>query len=219
MMARFFARTGSGGRAAAPGSGRGRQQIRGEDMYTASDLRKGLKIELDGQPYDIVEYQFVKPGKGQAMYKCRIKNLVTGNVVDRTFREVDKIGKPDIEERKTHFSYAEGDVYVFSDQRTFEEVRVGADVLGDRRYYLGEDIEVSILLHNGRAIDVTLPYFIEKQVAETEPGVRGDTATNVTKPAKIDNGYEILVPLFINQGDWVRIDTRTGQYVDRVRKG
>jgi elongation factor P len=188
-------------------------------MYSASDLRKGLKIEIDGQPYEVVEFQFVKPGKGQAMYKCRIRNLLTGGVTDRTYREVERIDRPDLQSHTANYIYKEGDLFVFSDQETFEEIRVGADVLAAKQYFLVEDIQAEILLYNGRPIDVTLPTFIEKEIVETEPGVRGDTATNVTKPARIDNGYELRVPLFINQGDWVRIDTRTGAYVDRVSKG
>lgn len=188
-------------------------------MYTASDLRKGLKIELEGQPYVVTEYQFVKPGKGQAMYKCRIKNMITQATVEKTFREVDKIDKPDLLEVTAHYSYEDGTHYVFSDTKTFEEFHIEPSALGDKKYYLVEDMEVNILFHNNRPIDITMQNFIEKEIIDTEPGVRGDTATNVTKPAKLDNGYEILVPLFINQGDWVRIDTRTGQYADRVSKG
>ncbi len=188
-------------------------------MYTASDLRKGLKIELEGQLYDIVEFNFFKPGKGQAMYKCRIKNLLTGSVMEKTFREVDKIGKPDVEYRTLHYSYNDGTHYVFTDLRSYEEFSIEAAVLGDKRFFLVDDIKCDVLFHNGRAVDVTLPYFVEKQITETEPGVRGDTATNVTKPAKIDSGHEIRVPLFIDVGDWVRIDTRTGEYEDRVSKG
>ncbi len=188
-------------------------------MYTASDLRKGLKIELDGVPYEVVEFNFVKPGKGQAMYKCRIKNLITRTTQDRTFREVDKINKPDLEERIVHFSYEDGHHYVFTDPRTFEEFSLSPETLGDARYFLTEDCEVSLLRHNGQVIAVEfVKPFVEKEIVETEPGVRGDTATNVTKPAKIDSGYELRVPLFINQGDWVRIDTRTGEYVERVAR-
>lgn len=188
-------------------------------MYDASDLRKGLKIELEGVPYEVVEFQFVKPGKGQAMYKCRLKNLLTQSTLDKTFRAVDKIDQPVIEERNLVYSYVEGDHFVFMDNRTFEQVLLGADVVGDQRYFLSEDLEVEVLFHNDRAISVTLPSFVEKRIAETEPGVRGDTATNVTKPAKLDNGYEIAVPLFINVGDIVRIDTRTGKYFERSSKG
>lgn len=187
-------------------------------MYSASDLRKGLKIEIDGVPYEVTEYQFFKPGKGQAMYKCRIKNLVSQTTQEKTFREVDKIDTPNLDQRTVHYAYPDGDDYVFTDPRTYEEFHLSPSVLGVKKYYLVDDIEVNLLFHNGRVIDVTMPYFVEKEIVDTEPGVRGDTATNVTKPAKIDNGYELRVPLFINQGDWIRIDTRTGEYVDRVSK-
>ena len=185
--------------------------------YSASDLRKGLKIELEGIPYEVTEFQFVKPGKGQAMYKCRIKNLLAGNTMDRTFRSVDTIDKPDILSRNLAYSYQEGDKYIFMDNKTYDQVELHEDVLGDQRYFLLEDLECNVLFHNGRAVSVELPAFVIKEIIETEPGVRGDTATNVVKPAKIDTGYEIGVPIFINEGDHVRIDTRTGKYVERVR--
>ncbi len=188
-------------------------------MHSASDLRKGLKIELEGVPFEVVDFQFVKPGKGMAMYKCRIKNLFSGNTIDKTFREVDKIGKPDLEERELTYSYPEGDHFVFMDKHNFEQVTISADVLGEQKYFLVEELEVSVLFHNGNAIIVNLPSYVEKVIVETEPGARGDTATNVLKPAKLDNGYELGVPLFINQGDTVRVDTRTGKYFDRVSKG
>jgi len=187
-------------------------------MYTASDLRKGLKIEIDGAPYVITDFQFVKPGKGQALYRCKMKNLINGATLDRTYRAVEKIDKPNLEERDLIYSYQDGEHFVFMDNATYEQIMIDADVLGDQRYFLVEDMEVQILFHNDRPIEVTLPFFIEKEVVETEPGARGDTATNVLKPAKIDNGYEIQVPLFIKQGDIVRIDTRTGKYADRVSK-
>ena len=187
-------------------------------MYNASDLRKGLKIQIEGVPYEVVEFQFVKPGKGQAMYKCRLKNLYTGAVTDKTYRSADKIDSPNLEEKTLAYSYPEGDHYVFIDHETYEQLSISAEILGDKRYFLVEDIEVRMLFHDGKPIEITLPNFIEKQIVETEPGARGDTATNVLKPAKIDTGYEIQVPLFVNQGDWVRIDTRNGQYVDRVRR-
>ncbi len=188
-------------------------------MYTASDLRKGLKIEIDGAPCVITDFQFMKPGKGQALYRCKIKNLITGATVDKTYRAVDKIDKPNLEQRDLIYSYQDGAHFVFMDNDTYEQVLIDEEVLGDQRYFLVEDMEVEILFHNNNPIEVTLPVFIEKDIAETEPGVRGDTATNVMKPAKLDNGYEIQVPLFINQGDRVRIDTRTGKYADRVSKG
>lgn len=188
-------------------------------MYTASDLRKGLKIEIDGMPYEITEFQFVKPGKGQSIYKCRVKNMVTGGTFERSYRSVDKIDKPNLHEQTLQFSYANGDHFVFSDNETFEEVELTAEMLGIKRFLLAEEMQVDVLFHNNLPIDITLPNFVEKPIVETEPGARGDTATNVSKPAKIPGGYEIAVPLFVNQGDIVRIDTRTGKYADRVSKG
>jgi elongation factor P len=187
-------------------------------MYTVSDLRKGLKIEIDGDPYVVTEFQFVKPGKGQALYRCRIRNLISGGTIDRTYRAAEKIDKPDLSERDLAYSYPEGDHYVFMDEN-YEQVLIGADVLGDQAVFLQEDIQVKILFHNNRPIEVTLPNFIERDIIQTEPGARGDTATNVMKPAVVEGGYEVTVPLFVNQGDRIRIDTRTGKYADRVSKG
>lgn len=187
-------------------------------MYSASDLRKGLKIDIDAQPYVITDFDFCKPGKGQALYRCKLKNLINGSTLDRTFRSADKIEKPDLGEREVVYSYAEADQYVFMDAETFEQLHIPAAVIADQKYFLIENAECKILFYRERAIEVTLPIFIEKQVTRTEPGVRGDTATNVQKPAFIDNGYEIQVPIFVNQGDWVRIDTRNGQYVERVNR-
>ncbi len=187
-------------------------------MYTTSDLRKGLKIEIDGDPYVITDFQFVKPGKGQALYRCKLKNIITGSTMDRTYRSADKLGKPDLMQREMVYSYPEGDHFVFMDDSTYEQVTVDKDVIGDMKYFLVEDMPVKVLFFNDLAIDIEMPNFVEKEIIETEPGARGDTATNVTKPAKVDNGYEISVPLFIKEGDWVRIDTRTGEYADRISK-
>jgi elongation factor P len=177
-------------------------------MYDVADLRKGLKVDIDGAPWTVTEFEFCKPGKGQALYKCKLKNLITGATMDRTY----------LKEREMYYSYKEGDLYVFSDAETYEELRVSAGTLGKQKYFLLEDSLCKILLFNGKPVEVTLPLFIEKKVTETEPGARGDTATNVMKSAKIDNGYEFAVPLFINQGDIIKIDTRTGEYVERVSK-
>ncbi len=187
-------------------------------MYTSSDLRKGLKVEIDGQPWEITEFDFCKPGKGQALYRCKLRSMITGNTMDRTWRPNDRIDKPALEERVLIFLYNDGVNYIFSDNETYEEIAISGDMLGDKQYFLLENAECDVLFFNDTPIDVALPIFIEKEVVETEPAVRGDTATNVTRPAKIDNGYEIAVPLFINQGDIVRIDTRTGLYVERVTK-
>ncbi|MFH0879023.1 MAG: elongation factor P [Lentisphaerota bacterium] len=188
-------------------------------MYSVSDLRKGLKIEMDGVPFEVVDFQFVKPGKGQAMYKCRLKSMLAGNTMDKTFRAVDKIDQPNIEEKELVYSYAEGDEFIFIDHQTYEQFHVHANVVGDQRYFLEEGLAVNVLYHNDRAVQLNLPSFVEKKIAETEPGARGDTATNVLKPAKLDNGFEIGVPLFINAGDVIKIDTRTGKYFERVARG
>jgi elongation factor P len=183
---------------------------------TASDLRKGLRIEIDGAPYIVTEFSFLKPGKGASIYNCKLKHMITGATLNRSYRSNDTFQAPDLEERTMRFSYVEGDQYVFMD-KNFEQVNVSAEVLGDSRFFLVEDIEVQVLIHNNRPIGVELPTFVEKEIIETKPGFRGNTATNVTKPAKIAGGYEIQVPLFINQGDVIKIDTRTGGYGDRVR--
>ncbi|MBU4199761.1 MAG: elongation factor P [Verrucomicrobia bacterium] len=183
---------------------------------TASDLRKGLRIEIAGAPYIVTEFSFLKPGKGASIYNCKLKHMVTGSTLTRSYRSNDSFQEPNLEERTMRYSYAEGDQYVFMD-KNFEQVNVNAEVLGNSRFFLVEDIEVQVLIHNDRPIGVELPTFVEKEIIETEPGARGNTATNVTKPAKIAAGYEIQVPLFVNQGDVVKIDTRTGGYSDRVR--
>lgn len=187
-------------------------------MYEASDLKKGLKIEIEGEPYVIVDFSFVKPGKGQAFYKCKLKNIFTAAVTDKTFRSVDKVGKPDLMEKDMTYSYNDGDNYIFMNDKTYEQVEISAELLGDNTYFLDDDMKCAVLFYNDRPIDITLPNFVEKVIAETEPGFKGDTSTNTYKPAKIENGYEIQVPLFINEGDVVRIDTRDGKYADRVSK-
>ncbi|NLB59554.1 MAG: elongation factor P [Lentisphaerae bacterium] len=183
---------------------------------TASDLRKGLRIELDGVPYIITEFNFLKPGKGAAIYNCKLKNMLTGGTLNKNYRSNDTFKAPDLVERNMVYSYVDGDQYVFMD-KNYEQINVNAQVLGEARFFLTEDIEVQVLIHNGRPIGVELPTFVEKEIIATEPGFRGNTATNVTKPAQIAGGYEIQVPLFINQGDIIKIDTRTGGYSDRVR--
>jgi elongation factor P len=189
-------------------------------MYAAADLRKGLKVEIEGEPYVVVDFDFCKPGKGQALYRCKMKSMITGSTLDRTFRSADSIDRPNLEEREMTYSYDDGgQAFIFSDSESYEEVRVPPEIVGDMKYFLDDNMACKILFHSEKPIELTLPCFVEKQVMDCEPGVRGDTATNVTKPAKIANGYEIRVPLFVNLGDIVRIDTRTGTYVERVKKG
>ena len=186
-------------------------------MYSASDLRKGLKVEIEGVPYVLTEFNFTKPGKGQALYNCRLKNLVNGSTMTKTYRSVDKLDEPRLEQKTIQYSYQDGDNYIFMDEN-YEQVGISGDVLGDSRHFLVEDASVDVLYHNGQPIEITLPTFVEKTIVQTEPGARGNTATNVLKAAQIEGGYEIQVPLFINQGDIVKLDTRTGKYADRVAK-
>ena len=186
-------------------------------MYSASDLRKGLKIEIDGVPYAITEFTFTKPGKGQAIYTCKLKSLTTGTTMTRQYRSVEKIDQPKLASQTLIYSYQDGESYIFMDEN-YEQTAISAETLGEGRYFLVEDMSVEILLHNDKPIEVSLPTFVEKEIVQTEPGARGNTATNVMKPAQIDTGYELQVPIFINEGDIIKIDTRTGKYADRVAK-
>jgi elongation factor P len=186
-------------------------------MYTVSDLRKGLKVEIDGVPYVITEFEFMKPGKGQAIYTCRVKNMVTGATMVKTYRQVDRIDIPNLAQKTLQFSYVDGDHFVFLDEN-YEQVSISAEALGDKRLLLTENMSIEVLFHNNRPVDITLPTFVEKAIVHTEPGARGNTATNVLKPATLEGGFEIQVPLFVNQGDVVKVDTRTGEYADRVAK-
>ena len=185
-------------------------------MFSASDLRKGLKIEIDGHPYVITEYQFTKPGKGQSIYTCRIKSMINGQTQVKQYRSNDKINKPELQEKQLIYSYKDGSMYVFMDDN-YEQVMLDEATIGDAKFFLKEDIEVDVLFHNGKAIGIELPNFVERKVIETEPGARGNTATNVQKPATVDGGYELQVPIFVNEGDMIKIDTRTGTYAERVR--
>jgi elongation factor P len=186
-------------------------------MYSASDLRKGLKIQIDGQPWVITEFSFMKPGKGQSVYNCKMKNMITGSTMSKSYRSNDKMERCSLEEKPMAYSYADGDNFVFMDD-DYEQITLGPDVLGDKKFYLKEDIKVDVLFHDGTPIDITFPNFIERKCIETEPGARGNTATNVLKPATVEGGFEVQVPIFVNEGDILRIDTRTGQYVDRAGK-
>lgn len=186
-------------------------------MYTASDLRKGLKINLDGDPYIITDFEFSKPGKGQALYRCRLRNLLTGNSMDRTFRSNDKFGKADLEERKMQFLYAQGDEFNFMDTRSYEQMTISSGQLGDAVKYLIDNMEVDVLLFEGRPIGVTVPNFVNLTVTRAEPWAKGDTSGSDSKPVTVETGYTLQVPPFIEEGDKLQIDTRTGEYVTRVK--
>lgn len=181
-----------------------------------SQLKKNAKVEMDGQPFVVVAFQFVKPGKGQGLYKCKLKNMLTGAVVDRTWRSGEKLDEANVESRKMQFLYESGDAYTFMDNQTYEQIELSADVIGDDKYYLLDQIEVDMLFYNDRPVGITLPSHVVMEIVECEPGVKGDTATNVTKAATVQTGLNVQVPLFIKQGEKVKIDTRDGSYVERV---
>jgi elongation factor P len=185
-------------------------------MYSTQDFRNGLKIEYEGDPYVIVEFQHVKPGKGGAFVRTKIKNLLTGRVLDPTFKSGDKVGKPDMDEKEMQYLYRDGEHFTFMDTSTYEQVLIDESAMGDSVNWLQENCTCQILFWNGKAIGVTMPNFVALKIVDCEPGVRGDTATGATKPAKLESGATVNVPLFINEGEVIKIDTRTGQYVERV---
>jgi len=186
-------------------------------MYSTTDFRKGLKIEIGGEPYLIIDFQHVKPGKGGAFVRTRLKSLVTGNVIDQTFRSGERVGKPDLEEREMQFLYEAGGEFHFMDTNTYEQLFLTADQLGESKDFLKENLVIKALFHNKRPIGIEVPMFVELRVVKSEPGVRGDTATGATKPATVESGAIIQVPLFVEEGDVVRIDTRTREYITRVK--
>ncbi|MFO8113630.1 MAG: elongation factor P [Desulfosalsimonadaceae bacterium] len=186
-------------------------------MYESSDLRKGLKIEIDGDPYEVVDFQFVKPGKGQALYKCRLKNMISGTQFERTYRSGEKFNPADLEEQQMEYLYTDGEEYHFMNTSTYEQEAVSASQLGDNVKLLKENIVCNVLLFRGRPIGVSLPNFIELRVVKADPWVKGDTASGSSKPAELETGLVVQVPPFIEEGEKIRIDTRTGQYVERVK--
>lgn len=187
-------------------------------MLETSDIRKNLKIVLDGAPYAVVDHQFVKPGKGQAFTRTKLKNMITGAVLERTFKSGEKLEKADIEERQMQYLYQEAEAFVFMDTGTYDQIHLQADVLADTPDYLQDSMMVDVLFWGDKPIGVTPPTFVELEVTETEPGFKGDTSSNVQKPATLSTGKSVQVPIFVNQGDMLKIDTRTGSYVERVKK-
>ncbi len=186
-------------------------------MYDTSDFRNGLKIEIDGTPFEIIEFLHVKPGKGGAFVRTKLKNLQTGAVLNKTFRSGEKVGKPDLVDRHMQYLYAQGDDLVFMDLETYEQFTIPFEKIEEKAKFLKENMEVDVLYYKNEPISIDLPTFVELEVVETEPGFKGDTATGGTKPAVLETGAKINVPLFINVGDKLKIDTRTGQYVERVK--
>ncbi len=187
-------------------------------MYETSDIRKGLKVLIDSQPCSVVEHQFVKPGKGQAFTRTKLRNLLSGSMLDRTFKSGEKLQPADIEERTMQFVYMEGDRAVFMDTSSFDQFFLSEKQLDDAKNYLLDGLEVTVLLFQGNPISVTPPNFVELEITMTEPGVKGDTATGATKIATLSTGLTLQVPLFVEQNEFIKVDTRTASYVERVKR-
>jgi elongation factor P len=184
--------------------------------YNTSDFRKGLKVQIDGEPYQMIEMNFVKPGKGNALYKCKLRNLIRGTVLDRTYKGGDALESADVEQIDVQYLYRQGEAYVFMDSKTFEQYEIAGDVAGDAWKYLKDGMDCTMTLFNGQPILFDPPTHVELKVLECAPGAKGDTATNVTKPAKVETGAEFTVPGFIKEGNVIKVDTRSGDYVERV---
>lgn len=187
-------------------------------MYSASDLRKGLKVQIDGEPYIVVDFQFSKPGKGQALYRTKLKNMITGNQFDRTFRSNDKFEKAPLEERTMQYLYSQGEEFHFMDTKNYEQIVIMREQMGDDVNFLIDNMEVQILLFNSNPIGVTLPNFVNLTVTKADPWAKGDTSGSDSKPVTVETGYVLQVPPFIEEGDKIQIDTRTGYYMTRVKE-
>lgn len=183
-------------------------------QVTSNDFKTGMTIEMDGAPYKVVEFLHVKPGKGAAFVRSKLKNFITGNTVEKTWRAGESVDLASVEKKDTQFTYAEGEEYVFMDMTSYEETRIPRDE--DWAKFLKEGMDVGVLLWNGKVISVDLPHTVELEVVETDPGVRGNTASGGSKPARLETGTVVQVPLFINQGERIKVDTRTSSYLSRA---
>ena len=186
--------------------------------YKTNDFRKGLKVQIDGEPYLMTEMNFVKPGKGNALYKCKLKNLIRGTVLQRTYKGGDSLESADVMEIDVQYLYRQGDTFVFMNTEDYEQYELSADQVDENWKYLKDGMDCKMVLYNGNPITLTPPNHVVLKVEFCEPGAKGDTATNVTKPAKVETGAEIIVPAFVSQSDVIRVDTRTGEYVERVKE-
>ena len=187
-------------------------------MYNASDLRKGLKIQIDKEPYVIIDFQFSKPGKGQSLYRCKLRNMITGVIIDRTYRSVDNFDPADLEERKMQFLYSQEDEFHFMDVENYDQSMLKDKQVGDAKNYLIDNLEVDVLLFEGNPIGITLPYFVDLVVTQADPWVKGDSVSGDSKPVTLETGYTLRVPPFVEEGTKITVDTRTGEYVTRVKE-
>jgi len=186
-------------------------------IISTSDFRKGAKLEYKGDPYEIIEFQHVKMGRGGAIVKTKMKNMKSGGVIEETIRSGEKFSTPELEERKMQYLYAQDGLYYFMDQETYEQTPLSSEQLGDAKLFLKENIEVKILNYQGKPLNVELPTFIELVIAKTDPGYKGDTASGGGKPATLETGAVVRVPFHINEGDTIKVDTRTSEYIERVK--
>ena len=184
-------------------------------MYSTTDFRKGLKIEIDGTPFEIIEFQHFKPGKGGAMVRTKLRNILNGRVLDNTFRSGEKVERPNLESRDMQFLYHEGEQLVFMDMTTYDQMHMDAEATDGKANYLKDGQECRVLLYNEKPLDIEIPASLVLEVTETEPGAKGDTVSNVTKPATLETGVVMQVPIFVNLGDRVKVDTRTNGYLGR----
>lgn len=185
-------------------------------MYSTTDFKKGLKIEIEKEPYEIVDFQHVKPGKGGAFVRTKLKSLISGKVIDRTLRAGEKVETPNIEEKNMQYLYAEGNGFVFMDNETYDQIHIDKEASAESACFLLENIQVSVLYYNDKPINIEVPNFIDIKITQTEPGLRGDTVSGATKTAVLETGLVINVPLFLNEGDVIKVDTRTKSYIERV---
>ena len=183
-----------------------------------SEIRKGVKMMVDGKPYSVVDFQFVKPGKGQAFTRVKVKSLIDGSVLERTYKSGEKIEKADVEERALQYIYQDGENFVFMHEASAEQIMVPGDKMEDEAQWLSDGMTIDVTLFNGQPIGVTLPASVTLQITHSEPGIKGDTASGATKPATLSTGATVSVPLFVNEGEWVRVDTESGKYIERVNK-
>ncbi len=186
-------------------------------MLSTAEFRNGAKIEIDGEPFVIIEFQHVKPGKGGAFVRTKLKSLKSGNVIDRTYRSGEKVETPNLEERTMQYLYNTGEEYFFMDSESYEQFSLTADHIGDGAKWLKENMTVQILYHNAEPINVEVPMFVELKAVKADPGVKGDTASGGTKPATLETGAVVKVPLYLEEGEVIKIDTRTGEYLERVK--